>query len=455
MPNTCYTLRAMTKGMICGEQHCVPKKPKYWHLLEEVEDNLISTKRAKNVFVLSGGKITKVDVEKGTKKGISVNGEMALNENEERDYLFEHVTRQVKKKFYDVNLHGADWDNLSADYKRFLPHINNNFDFAELLSELLGELNASHTGGRYRHSDPKGDQTASLGAFYDKSYTGNGLKISEILSKSPLIVPSGKVKAGVIIENIDGNLITPTMNYYPLLNRKVGKVVLLSLYDPSTEERWEEKVKPVSQGSENQMLYERWIKANRKIVHEASNGRVGYMHIRGMSDGNFREFLEDVMGEEVNREALIVDSRFNGGGDLVDDLTTFLSGDEYMTFQDRERKIGYESQRRWRKPSIVLVGESNYSDAHCFPAGYRDLNIGKIVGMPIPGTCTFVWWERMQNGVVFGIPNMAVLDKAGDTLENKQLEPDIKVFNAFDQIVQGNDQQLNAAVGELLKQLDE
>lgn len=410
-------------------------------------------KEGKNVFVLTGGKISKVEVESGKKTSVSVSGEMELNEDQERVYLFDHVTRQVQKKFYDPNLHGAQWEQLTKDYKRFLPHINNNHDFAEMLSELLGELNASHTGGRYRHNDPKGDQTASLGAFYDKSHAGNGLKILEILDGSPLKVTSGKIKVGVIIEQIDGVPISPDMNYYPLLNRKVGKVVLLSLFDDSTNERWEEKIKPVSQGAENQMLYERWIKKNREIVHAASNGRIGYMHIRGMSDGNFREFLEDVMGEEVNREALIVDSRFNGGGDLVDDLTTFLSGEEYMTFQARDRKIGYESQRRWRKPSIVLVGESNYSDAHCFPAGYRDLNIGKIVGMPVPGTCTFVWWERLQNGVVFGIPNMAVLDRVGDPLENKQLVPDIQVFNQFDQIVKGNDQQLNAAVEELLQEL--
>ncbi len=415
--------------------------------------SLILDKEGKNVFVLTGGKISKVEVDSGKKTSVSISGEMELNEDQERVYLFEHVTRQVEKKFYDPNLHGVQWADLSNDYKRFLPHINNNHDFAEMLSELLGELNASHTGGRYRHSDPKGDQTASLGAFYDKSHAGNGLKILEILDGSPLKVTSGKIKVGVIIEQIDGIPISPDMNYYPLLNRKIDKVVLLSLFDPSNKERWEEKLKPVSKSAESQMLYERWIKRNREIVHTASNGRIGYMHIRGMSDGNFREFLEDVMGEEVNREALIVDSRFNGGGDLVDDLTTFLSGEEYMTFQAHDRKIGYESQRRWRKPSIVLVGESNYSDAHCFPAGYRDLNIGQIVGMPVPGTCTFVWWERLQNGVVFGIPNMAVLDRAGDPLENKQLVPDIQVFNEFDQIVQGNDQQLNAAVEALLEEL--
>jgi len=179
------------------------------------------------------------------------------------------------------------------------------------------------------------------------------------------------------------------------------------------------------------------------------------MHIRGMSDSSFRVFLDAVMGEEVNREGLVVDTRFNGGGDLVDDLTTFLSGSRYQVFQAPDRTIGFESQRRWSKPSIVLVGESNYSDAHCFPAAYRDLEIGRIVGMPVPGTCTFVWWELLQNGVVFGIPNLGVADKSGDILENKQLEPDIRVMNEFDKVARGIDQQLEKAVEELLKEIKE
>ena len=411
-------------------------------------------KEGKNVFVLSSGKIAKVEIESGVKTPIAIKGEMTLDESAERAYLFEHIARQVRKKFYAPDLHGANWDQLVSDYQRFLPHINNNHDFQEMLSELLGELNASHTGARYRPSDPKADATASLGVFPDPDYDGAGVRILEVLHKSPLIRDGSKITTGTVIEKIDGQSIGPRQNYYPFLNRKSGKWVLLSLLNPDTKERWEEKVKPISAGQENELLYQRWIKRNRELTHELSGGRIGYMHIRGMSDRSFRDFLEEVMGTEVNREALVVDSRFNGGGDLVDDLNTFLSGERYMSFQTPERTIGFESQYRWTKPSIVLVGESNYSDAHCFPAGYRDQQIGKIVGMPVPGTCTFVWWERLQNGVVFGIPNMAVLDKNGNTLENYQLEPDIQVRNEYDKVAAGRDQQLERAVEELLKGLE-
>lgn len=411
-------------------------------------------KDGKNVFVLSSGKINKVEISSGKKKAVSVKAEMPFNLNSERLYLIDHVTRQVKEKFLDPNLHGAPWDELSKNYKKFVPNINNDHDFKDILGELLGELNASHTGARYRPSDKKGDNTASLGVFYDASYQGNGLKIKEIIEGSPLVRDEKKVKSGIIIEAIDGTLISSNMNFYRLLNRKAGVAIIISYYDASTNKRWKERVKPISIRQENELIYQRWIQKNREMVHKLSNNQIGYMHVRNMSDGSFREFLEKVMGDEVNKKALVVDTRFNGGGDLVDDLTTFLSGTKYMEFKNGGKIVGTESQRRWTKPSIMLIGESNYSDAHCTPVGYKDLEIGKLVGMPVPGTCSFVWWERIQNGIVFGIPNMQVTDIAGDVLENKELQPDILVKNSFDNITNGKDEQIEAAVKELLKEIN-
>ncbi|OUS00827.1 hypothetical protein A9Q86_08725 [Flavobacteriales bacterium 33_180_T64] len=411
-------------------------------------------KDAKDVFILSRGRISKIEIDSGKKKSVGINDEMPFNLSEERIYLIDHVSRQVKKKFLDPNLHGALWDELSANYKKFVPHLNNDYDFKDILGELLGELNASHTGARFSERKIKGDQTASLGFFIDDKHLGNGLKISEIIEGSPLVNSDKKVKPGVIIEAINGKSITQNSNYYALLNRKIDEAITISYYNPLTKTRWKERVKPISIRAENELRYQRWIKKNREMVHQLSNNQIGYMHIRSMNDRSFRVFLDEVMGEEVNKKALVVDTRFNGGGDLVDDITTFLSGKKYMEFQSDGKIIGIESQRRWTKPSIMLVGESNYSDAHCTPAGYKDLKIGKLVGMPVPGTCSFVWWERIQNGIVFGIPNMQVLDIEGDVLENKELQPDLLVKNSFDNITNGKDEQIEAAVQELMKSVN-
>jgi len=415
--------------------------------------SLTMDKEGKFIFLIADGKILKVEIENGKQEGIGIKAEMSLNEDVERSYLFEHAWRQAKKKFYVKDLHGVDWEGYKKDYSRFLPYINNNFDFAEMMSELLGELNASHTGARFRPSAPMGDQTASLGLFYDQTYADNGLRIQEVMAKSPVIKNGSKIKAGVIIEKIDAIEITSETNYHSLLNRKTDKHTLLSLYDPGSKSRWEEVVKPIGLGDEGELRYKRWVERCRFLVDSLSGGRIGYVHVRGMDDRSYRTVYEEALGKNAGKEALVVDTRFNGGGWLHDDLATFLDGKTYMTFMPRDQNIGNEPQFKWRKPSAVVMSEGNYSDAHMFPYTYRALGIGKLIGMPVPGTGTAVWWEGLQNGVVFGIPQVGMVDTNGKYLENQQLEPDLMVPNDPAELSRGRDQQLEAAVQELKKQI--
>lgn len=415
---------------------------------------LFLDKEETKIYYNNSGKLMEMEIKTGTSKSISFNAEMLHSASDERTYMFNHAWRQMREKFYVEDLHGVDWELYKKTYAKFLPYINNGFDFAEMLSELLGEINASHTGARYSESPADGDKTASLGCYYDESYKGKGIKILEIMDKSPLDTESGKIVAGTVIEKIDGNEITEDQNFYPLLNRKSGDKVLLSLYNPQTKERWEETVKPVSLGEESQLAYERWIKHCEETVDKLSDGKLGYVHIRGMNSSSFRELYDKALGKLNKKTALIIDTRFNGGGWLHDDLATFLSGKMYMSFEPRGQKnMGGEPISKWQKPSCVLMSEGNYSDAHLFPYTYKSLGIGKLIGMPVPGTGTAVWWERMIDGkTVFGIPQIgmrSVLE--GFLVENHDLEPDIKVNNEYGHFISGDDQQLKAAVEELLK----
>ena len=411
-------------------------------------------KEGKQLFILVDGKISQIKIEDGKRENVNVKGEMVLNEAEERAYLFEHAWRQVVKKFYKTDLHGVKWDFYRDEYADFLPYINNNYDFAEMLSELLGELNASHTGARYRSSIENADNTAALGLFYDMAWEGAGLRVVEVMAKSPVLKSDTRVKAGTVIEKIDGQEIMPTSNYHALLNRKEGKNTLLSLYDPISKQRWEEVAKPIGQGAEAELRYQRWVERCRDIVDSLSAGTIGYVHVRAMSDGSYRTVYEEALGKNAGKKALVVDTRFNGGGWLHDDLATFLDGKAYMTFMPRGQDLGKEPQFKWNKPSIVVMGEGNYSDAHMFPYAYKFLGIGKLLGMPVPGTGTAVWWETVQNGMVFGIPQVGVLGNDGQYLENQQLEPDVLVPNEPGAVSQGRDQQLEAAVRELKLVLD-
>lgn len=415
--------------------------------------NLVADKEMKNLYYNNNGTVNKFEIATAAPKPIPSKGEMNWNAPAEREYMFEHAWRQTREKFYVEDLHGVNWDFYKKEYQQKLVSINNGYDFAELLSELLGELNASHTGARYREY-MDGDQTAALGCYFDESYKGDGLKIVEIMDKSPLILHKTKAKSGVIIEKIDGQAILKDANYFPLLNRKVGKKVLISYYDPTSKQRWDETVTPISFWEENYLTYERWIKHCEHVVDSVSGGKVGYVHVEGMDSPSFRKVFDKALGKLNKREALIVDTRFNGGGWLHDDLATFLSGKIYMQFEPRGQKnMGGEPIWKWQKKSCVLMSEGNYSDAHLFPVTYKALNIGPLIGMPVPGTGTAVWWERMIDGAtVFGIPQVGMRSiSEGYLVENKELQPDIKVQNDYTEYLKGNDQQLIRAVQEMMK----
>jgi len=413
-------------------------------------------KKGKNLFLFSDKKIVKIIIgDKAEKKTVTYKAEMNLNKTIEREYMFEHVWRQVQKKFYNPDLHGIDWDFYKSEYIKFLPYISNNYDFAEMLSEMLGELNASHTGSGYRFKAKGGDQTARLGIFFNWNFEGSGVKITELIDKSSLLKAGSKIMAGTIIEKIDNIEMENIQDYFELLNHKSGKNTLLSLYDPQKGDRWNETVKPISSGKESQLLYQRWVKKMRKLTDSLSNGTIGYVHVRGMNSSSFREFYSEVLGRNWDKKALIVDTRFNGGGWLHDDLATMLNGKKYVDFYPRGEHFGHEPMNKWIKPSIVLISESNYSDAHGFPFAYKALDIGDCVGMPVPGTMTAVWWETLQdNSLYFGIPQIGTKDNDGDYLENKQLEPDYKVKQDYDIVVDGRDQQLEKAVEVLLEEQD-
>jgi Tol biopolymer transport system component/C-terminal processing protease CtpA/Prc len=416
--------------------------------------NLILDKEQKFIYFNNNGTVNKFELAASTAKPIMAGGEMNLNAPAEREYMFEHAWRQAKEKFYVEDLHGVDWEFYKKEYQPKLGSINNGFDFSELLSELLGELNASHTGARFYAREDGGDQTAALGCYFDETFSGDGVKIVEIMDKSPLTLHSSKIKKGCIIEKIDGEAILKGQNYYPLLNRKIGKKVLLSMYDPSTKQRWDEIITPISNGHQDYLAYERWVKRCEFLVDSLSNGRVGYVHVEGMDSESFRKMYDKALGKLNQKEALIVDTRFNGGGWLHDDLATFLSGKLYMEFEPRGQKnMGGEPISKWQKPSCVLMSEGNYSDAHLFPYTYKALNIGPLIGMPVPGTGTAVWWEMMIDGAtVFGIPQIGMRSVSeGYLVENHELQPDIKVKNEYEMFTKGVDQQLVKAVEEMLR----
>ena len=404
----------------------------------------------KSLYLLGPLNIKKLDSSTGKGTSVSFSDEYDYYPATEREYILSHAWKQVKEKFYDPSLHGVDWDGFYENYKQFLPYIDNNYDFCDLLSEMLGELNASHTGARYRTTGTS--SAGHLGLLYDEEYDGEGLKIKEILPESCLAQVYPDLKAGDIITRVDGVSVAKGSAWYDVFRYKNGKKTVLEIKSGNKETSV--TVMPVS--SDSDALYKRWIRRNEALVEKLSGGRIGYVHVQGMNSDSFREVYSRALGKDRTCDALIVDTRHNGGGWLHDDLATFLGGKAYIDFKPRGQYIGSEPYNKWNKPSCVLMCEDDYSDASGFPYVYRQLGIGKLIGAPVPGTMTAVWWEtQIDPTIIFGVPEVTSVSRAdGSVLENQQIEPDILVLNDPASVLRGEDRQIEAAVAELLKQLD-
>lgn len=411
----------------------------------------VADKDIKNLFLCNGSSIKKIDLGSKATTNIAFEAPFNYKPAEERQYLFDHVWRQVADKFYDPKMQGVDWEYYRKVYEKFLPYINNNFDFAEMLSEMLGELNASHTGCRY-YAGGASLSTAALGAFFDPNYEGDGLKIQEVIKRGPFAVKKNEVTAGCIIEKIDGEAIKAGKDYNALLDGKAGKNVRLTIKNTKGK-TFDLTIKAISQGDQQELLYKRWVDRNRAIVDSVSKGRIAYVHVKAMNSESFRTVYSELLSDKNrNKDAVIVDERHNGGGWLHDDLCTLLSGKQYQEFVPHGKVVGKDPFNKWTKPSCVLICEDDYSNGHGFPWVYKELGIGKLIGAPVAGTMTAVWWETlMDRSLVFGIPQVGCRDMRGTFGENTTLYPDIEVYNSPEDYINGHDTQLIRAVEEMMK----
>lgn len=433
----------------------------------EEPGDVVFAKDGKSVFVrTSEGGVAKValggtDGEgelSGTREDVRYAAELIVDLARERAAIFEHAWRQAAVKFYEPGLHGVDWKALRAEHVRFLPSITNGWDFAELLSEMLGELNASHTGAGHR-PEPRPDaaQTAALGLLFDPAWRGDGLRVSEVLPQGPFDRASSKIRAGAIVTAIDGAPLPPTIDPAALLDRKAGRhVVVTATATDGTQVT--ERVRAIAVEEEAALAHRRWVQRAEDAVAQASGGRVGYVHVAGMDEESFRWLYKDSLGKHADCDALLVDTRWNGGGWLHDDLVRFLGGREYLRIVPRGKargRMGSEPLFRWTRPVAVLMNEGNYSDAHVFPYAFRALGIGRLIGAPVAGTGTAVWWERQVDpSIVFGIPQVGLETPDGRYLENQELAPDVLVLPDPADLAKGIDRQLLTGVEELLKEAD-
>ena len=379
---------------------------------------------------------------------------MAIDTEEEFTEMFDQAWRYLSENFYDKQFHGANWDEVRAKYRPLVKHIKLKEDLYDMLYLMMGELNASHLGVSSLLMVPE-ERTADLGLIYDESYRGKGLKIKEILKRGPADVRGLNLKPGEFVLAIDGEELTPKTDVSKLLNDKENETVELTVAttpDADPKARRTIKIQATERRKVAKLMYERWVANNAKRVAELSGGKLGYIHIPSMDDEGVDAFRRSLYSDNFDKEAIVLDVRYNGGGFTHDQVLNYLGARATTYFKQRDGGEGLvlrSTDRKWTKPLVLLINNRSYSDAEIFPNAFRTLNLGKVVGQPTAGMVIGTGSVSLIDGSTFRIPRTGVYTTKGVNMEKEGVAPDVLVEPHPDKLAKGTDEQLEKAVSVL------
>jgi tricorn protease len=406
-------------------------------------------------FKDNAGNIRMVSASGGSASIVPFQARLTVKRDEQFAEMLEQSWRTINENFYDPNFHGANWAAVHEKYRPLVKYVAMKEDLYALISLMLGELNASHLG-IFGPPQKAEETTADLGLIFDDGYHGPGLKVAEILKRGPADRRGIKLHPGDIIWSIDYQEITDQMPLAKLLNDKVGQTVLLEVSPGPSHKKVRRRVEitAVPREAVRLLTYERWVARNAKRVADLSKGRLGYIHIPSMDDVGLDRFVRALYSDNFDKDGIVLDVRYNGGGFTHDRVLNYLGGKVHTYFLQRHGGAGAvlrAADRKWSKPLVLLINNRSYSDAEIFPNAFRTLGLGKLVGQPTGGMVIGTSAIQLVDGSIFRVPRTGVYTLKGVNMERGGVVPDVVVEPNPDQLARGQDPQLDQAV-EVLSQ---
>ncbi|GAB4028779.1 S41 family peptidase [Spirosoma gilvum] len=423
------------------------------------KSNVQFTADGKEVFYLEQGRIQSISLEKREPKPLAVTAEMDVDFSSEKLQVFHQAWDVQNKGFYDPEFHGVDWQAVRKNYEPLAAGARTPDELRRLLSLMVGELNASHSGV----SGPQGATditTGRLGLRFDRiTYENTGkLLITEVVAQGPVAL-LGTVKAGDYVQAIDGKLIDASTNLDELLSNKINRRVNLSIVSAPNATPREVSVLPVNLATEKGLLYKQWVEQQREYVAKASGGRLGYVHMFDMSAESLNQLYIDLDADNHAKEGVVIDVRNNNGGFVNAYALDVFARKGYMTMTPRglpaspaRTQLG---QRSLEKPTILVTNQHSLSDAEDFTEGYRSLKLGKVVGEPTGGWIIYTSAAQLIDGSSIRLPFIRITDNTGKNMELNPRPVDIPISRPIGESYTDQNTQLNVAVKELIRQLDD
>lgn len=409
---------------------------------------------SREVFYIEAGRVSSIGIDNRQVRAVNIEAEMEVDFNREKMAVFEEAWAAQRDQYADPHYNGADWNAVRKTYAPLIEGSHNPDEMRAILRLMIGELNSSHSGvsaptpGGGGAGGGRGT-VGQLGLSFDRAaYENSGtLKITGVLPQSPADL--AKIQPGEELRSIDGVALAAGVNLDEQLQYKIGKRVTLDVSGrPVT-------VQPVA--SLQDQIYRKWVEDNRDYVSRISNGKLGYVHIRDMSEQALTQLYQDLDAQNRAREGVVIDIRNNNGGFVNAYALDVLARRPYLTMTERGGPAGSArsvlGQRSLELPTILVVNQHSLSDAEDFTEGYRTLKLGKVVGEPTAGWIIYTGSVNLVDGTVMRMPQTMITGADGKNMENNPRPVDVAVTRPIGESYTGKDSQLDAAVKELLAEI--
>ncbi len=388
---------------------------------------------------------------------ISFTVHVDVDHRQERAEVFNEGWRIMKTRFYDADMHGVDWVRAKSIYEPMLQYVADQDQLHELMMAMIGEINASHTGVTNLNPPSPAEERAQtrFPGFEFKSDESGYYRVGHVYHHGPADKDYVKINTGNYILAIDGHPLRAGENYWKHLNALLGQKFEFTVNDkPMIEGAWQTKVEPVGSNHYATMQYEKWVTDRRAVVDRLSNGTIAYVHIRAMDPPSLARFQKE-FAQYHDKQALIIDQRFNPGGAIDQELLQILGQRQYQRTRGRDSAYITRPQLGFFGPMVVMANERSTSDAEVFPDGFRTLGLGKVVGVTTYGAVIGTGAYKLLDGSTIRTPNTGLYNVKGYNLENYGVPPDIYIDNTPDDFVAGRDAQLEKAVEVLQSELQQ
>lgn len=410
-------------------------------------------KDGKRAFYIRNGELWTMRLEgSNPTERVTFIADIERDSREERQAAFTQFWSAYNRQFYDDNMHGRDWEAIRKRYEPMLEGVETRWEFAVLLQMMVGELETSHSEVGPRPGGNPSASTPHLGFTFDYSHEGPGIKVESVLPGSPASFEKTAIKPGEYVLAINGQDVSLDENLYRLINNRGGREFTFLVNDKPTKEGARTvKYFSLSYGEWGDLRYRERVNRLARYVEEKSNGTIGYVHIAGMGGGNAVTFDREFYERSNGKKAMIIDVRFNGGGNISDSLIDRLERRPHGYYQPRDGLPEPAPGTAFNKPIIVLMNEHSMSNAEMFPCAMRTRGLAKLVGMPTPGYVIWTWGLPLVDGTSARMPGSGVYRLDGTPMENLGEKPDVRVPMTIEDWMAKRDPQLDKALELLMK----